>query len=208
VIIEASDDTFTRFDLATGQKSAVDLGGQKRPSCTQVYQTRGARSPKYGIVESSEFAAHKLPESVPGLNADRALAPTTAGLSFLLGSRDKGTQVAMVAAVEDGKVLWKDLVPGVDPLSTESNVTDLLAASDGTSVAIPYGMAGHSNGVRMACFDGRSGKRLWDVEIHKKINVETGIAIEAGRVYYASWTGLYVLSLQDGKMLYKLGRDF
>jgi hypothetical protein len=209
-IIEAHDGTFTRFDLATGRKSAVDLGGKKQPSCAPVYQTRDNRSPKYAIVGWAEFAAHKLPEihSVPGLSALRALVPTTSGLSFMLGSRDKGTQVAMVAAVENGKVLWKDLVPGVDPLTTESNVTTIMAASDGASVAIPYGMSGHTNGVRMACFEGRSGKRLWDVQIHNHNDVQAGITIEAGRVYYASWTSLYVLSLKDGKMLYQLGYDF
>jgi hypothetical protein len=139
--------------------------------------------------------------------AHRALTPTSPGLSFELGSREPGTQVAMVAAIENGKVLWKDIVPGVDPLGTDVNVTTILAASDGANVAIPYGMKSNA-GVRMACFEARSGKRLWDVQIHKASNVDEGITIEAGRVYYASWTALYVLSVKDGKILYQLGHDF
>ena len=145
---------------------------------------------------------------LPGMAAHRALTPTSPGLSFELGSREPGTQVAMVAAIENGKVLWKDIVPGIDPLNTDVNVTTILAASDGADVAIPYGMKGSTAGVRMACFEARSGKRLWDVQIHQKSNVDEGITIEAGRVYYASWTALYVLSVRDGKILYQLGHDF
>ena len=210
-IIGAADGTFTRFDLATGKKTAVDLGGRKRPSCASVYSTKtlAATSPSYETLGWPDFESHGLPflTGIPGMMAHRAIVPTTGpGIAFMLGSRDKGTQVAMVAAVEKGKVLWKDLVPGVDPLTTTVNVTTILAASDGARVAIPYAIKG-SKGMRMACFDARSGKRLWDTRVHDGAQVEEGIAMEAGRVYYSSWTSLYVLSAQDGKLVYQVGHD-
>ncbi len=209
VIIEAADDTFTRFDLATGKKSAVDLHGKRRPECTPVYQTRGA-TPRYELVDWADFREHDLPElhSIPGMSAYRALVPTKPGLSFMIGSREKGTSVGMVAAVENGEVLWKEIIPGVDPLETDINVTTVLAASDGQKVVIPYSMTHGKKGVRMACFDGRTGARQWDVQVHTASQVDQGITIEAGRVYYSSWTALYVLSLADGKGVYELGYDF
>jgi hypothetical protein len=209
-IIEAGDKTYTRFDLATGRKSAVELGSAKKPTCTQVYGGDRETTPRYRIVDWPDFRARNLPElnHLPGMAAHRALVPAQPGLSFELGTREPGTQVAMIAAIQDGKVLWKDIVPGVDALSTDVNVTTIIAASDGTNVVIPYGMKSGQNGVRMACFDAKSGKRVWDVQIHKSSNVQRGIAIEAGRVYYSSWTKLYVLSLQDGKALYDIGYDF
>lgn len=211
-ILEAEDKTFTRFDLATGRKSAVDLAGKKRPSCAPVYESvpGGEETPKYRIIDWPDFHAHNLPELnyLPGMAAHRALTPTNPGISFELGTREPGTQVAMVAAIENGKVLWKDIVPGIDPLDTDVNVTTILAASDGTNVAIPYELKGRNAGARMACFEARSGKRVWDVQVHKASNVEKGITIEAGRVYYATWTALYVLSLKDGKILYELGHAF
>ena len=66
----------------------------------------------------------------------------------------------------------------------------------------------NEKGVRMACFDAKSGTRVWDVQVHGASNVETGLTVEAGRVYYASWTALYVLSLADGKRLFTIGYDF
>jgi len=208
-IIEASDKTFTRFELATGKKSAVDLGGKKQPACAPVYQTRD-ETPTYQLIDWPEFKAHNLPElnNLPGMAAHRALVPASPGIGFQLGSKDTGTQVAMVAAVENGKVLWKEVVPGIEPLKTDVNVTTIIAASDGAKVVIPYGMRSSNDGVRMACFDARSGTRLWDMQVHKVSNVDQGITIEAGRIYYASWTALYVLSMQDGKLLYELGHDF
>ncbi|HSQ68154.1 MAG TPA: PQQ-binding-like beta-propeller repeat protein [Polyangiaceae bacterium] len=211
-IIEASDESYTRFDLATGKKATLPATGRKRPSCAPVYASpRTGETPTFRLIDWPEFAANGLPElhATPGMSAHRALVPVAhgPGPSFLLGSKDKGTSVAMVAAVEGGKVTWKDVVPGVDALTTDVNVTTILAAAGDGRVVIPYGLR-NEKGVRMACFDAKSGTRLWDVQVHGASNVETGITVEAGRVYYTSWTALYVLSLADGKRLFTIGYDF
>ena len=211
VIIEARDDTYTRFDLATGKKGTIATTRDKRPSCAPVYASGSGETPAFRLIGWPDFAANGLPEldTTPGMSAHRALVPVVrgSGPSFLLGSKDKGTSVAMVAAVEGGKVTWKDVVPGVDALTTDVNVTTILAAAGGGRVVIPYGLR-NEKGVRMACFDARSGTRVWDVQVHGASNVESGLTIEAGRVYYASWTALHVLSLADGKRVFMIGHDF
>jgi outer membrane protein assembly factor BamB len=210
-VLEASDKTFTRFDLATGNQSAVDLGGKERPSCSPVYASAvgGLETPTYHTIDSRDFNAYQLPDRqpVPGMNARAALVPTHTGLVYVLGSRDAEPSVAMVAAVESGKVLWKDIVPGVDPEDAEANVTSFVGASDGTNVVIPYSLRDSHEGVRMAAFVGRTGKRLWDVEVYKGKAGSHGITMEAGRVYYASSSTLYVLSAANGKVLYQLGNE-
>jgi len=74
-------------------------------------------------------------------------------------------------------------------------------------VVIPYNNK-KSEGVRMAAFDTKNGVRVWDVEVHTTTQVESGITIEAGRIYYTSWTALYALSLADGKRLFMIGHEF
>lgn len=215
VIIEADDESYTRFDLATGKKGAPPptSGRRARPACASVYQSPHIEeTPTTRLIGWSDFSSYGLPElhATPGMSAHRALVPTDqkGGTSFLLGSKDKGTSVAMIAAVEGGTVKWKDVVPGVDPLTTDVNVTTILAAAGGGRVVVPYSYKHGKDGVRMACFDAKSGVRVWDTEVHTASDVETGITIEGGRVYYASWTALYVLSLADGKRAFMVGHDF
>lgn len=210
VFVEAADESFTRFELATGRKSSVPGGRFARPKCDEVWQSDGT-TPSWQIISWSEFAQHGLPalHRLEGMSAHRALVPhEDGGLAFELGTRSKGTQVAMIAAIEGDKLLWKDLVPGIDPLKTDVNVTTILAAAGEGRVVVPYGMAGGEEGARMACFEARTGKRLWDVQIHRKSHVERGVAIANGRVYYATWTMLYALSLADGRESFRIGHEF
>ncbi|HEX4513090.1 MAG TPA: PQQ-binding-like beta-propeller repeat protein, partial [Polyangiaceae bacterium] len=200
VIIEASDGAFTRFELATGRKSAADA--PKKGACAPVYETQNTTTPRYRTMRSPMLGRAL---DIPGMYADLQLVPASPGMTFMLGSRDKGTRVAMVAAVENGKVLWSSVVPGVDPLTTTVRMK-MMAASDGDRVVVPYALT-DGKGVRMACFDARTGARRWDVQVHQHdvLDVERGVTIEAGRVYYSSWSALYALSVADGKPLYRVG---
>jgi LSD1 subclass zinc finger protein len=200
VIIEASDGMFTRFELATGKKSAADA--PKKGACAPVYETQNTTTPRYSAMRTPMLGRSL---DIPGMYANRQLVPTSRGVTFMLGSRDKGTRVAMVAAVDSGKVLWSSVVPAVDPLTTAVSVK-MMAASDGDRVVVPYALT-DGKGVRMACFDARTGERRWDVQVHQHDvrDVERGVTIEAGRVYYSSWSALYALSVADGKPLYRVG---
>jgi outer membrane protein assembly factor BamB len=206
VAITTADDARQGLEIATGKKHEI---GKDAP-CKAVPTSHGDVSIGYRIVDWPDFAALGLPElnDLDVISAHRALVPDGAGPRFMLGSRPKGTQVAMVAAVDKKKVVWKDVVPGVDPLTTTVNVTTQLAAYVAGYLVIPYDMKDHDQGTRMACFDGNNGRRLWDIQVHQKTQVAAGIAVSNEDVFFASWTALYVISLKTGKLRYVVGKEF
>jgi outer membrane protein assembly factor BamB len=141
------------------------------------------------------------------MSVSGAIIPSGPGPRFLLGGRSKGSQVGMVAAVDKKKVLWKMMVPGVDPLTTRPTGVD-AGAYEGGFLVVPYDMKDHKDGTRLACFEAGTGKRLWDVQVHKKSQVSSGISISANDVFFASWTALYVFSLKTGQLRYMIGTEF
>ncbi len=205
VRITAADRTAHEFDLATGEKRP---SASKAP-CQSVPQSRGDDGAGFRIIGWSDFAEHGLPSlhSQKDMAAHRALVIGDQKLAFLLGSKAAGSSVAMIAAVKSGQVLWKSLVPAVDPLTTKVNVTTQTAAYAAGRVVVPYSLSG-SNGVRMAAFEAETGTRLWDVPIHDKSQVSSGIQMSDKDVYYASWTALYVLDASTGKLRFRVGTEF
>jgi outer membrane protein assembly factor BamB len=155
------------------------------------------------MIVEGDFDANNVPSiPTPEMLGEFAIVPSEQGATFVVGFRLKGTPVAMIAAVKSGNVMWKDVVPGVDPLTTDLSVKRSAAAGDG-KVVVPYG-ASAGKGARMACFDARTGVRLWDVALQDAPSA--GVAIEAGRVYYATGRATYALSLAKGAPLFALGQ--
>jgi LSD1 subclass zinc finger protein len=206
IVVETVDEARRGFDPQTGKPRDV----AKNAPCAIVQTSVADEAPGYQLIGWWKLAEFGLPglHDVDGISAHRALVPSGPGPRFLLGGRSKGSSVAMVAAVDKKKVLWKDVVPGVDPLTTDVNVTTQQAAYSNGLIVIPYSMKDHDGGVRMACFDGMSGKRLWDVEVHKKTQVSAGMNVSSDDVLYASWTALYVISLRTGKLRGVIGTEF
>lgn len=206
IVVETVDEARHGYDPATGKAREI----AKNAPCAMVQSSVDEEAPGYQIVGWWKLAENGLPglHDTEGMSAHRALIPTGPGPRFLLGGRAKGSSVAMVAAVDKKKVLWKDVVPGVDPLTTDVNVTTQDAAYVNGLIVIPYSMKDHDGGVRMACFDGMSGRRLWDVEVHRKTQVSAGLSISNDDVFYASWTALYVISLKTGKLRGVVGTEF
>lgn len=206
VRIEKSDRTATTLDPATGRSREI----QKDTPCKSVPTSRKESNFGQRLVGWSDFRELGLPElhKLPGIAAHRALVLDDEPLAFELGSKEGGTQVAKVAAVRGKEVLWSDLVPGVDPLSTDVNVTTQIAAYASGRLAIPYHMRKSEDGVRLAAFDARSGQRLWDVEVHKKTQVDGGIAMTDDTIFYGSWTALYALDAKTGQRRFVIGNEF
>ncbi|MBZ5708536.1 zinc finger domain-containing protein [Nannocystis pusilla] len=206
IVVETADEVRHGLDPPSGKKQTLD----KKTPCTPVFSSDEEETPGYTMIGWWDFDKHRLDKNeVDGLSAHRALIPADPEAPrFVLGSRDKGTSVAMVGAVAKRDVLWKDVVPGVDPLTTTVNVTTQQAAYADGRLVIPYNMKDSGGGVRMACFDARTGTRLWDVQVHKGSQVSSGIAVTADDVFYATWTELHVLSLKTGELRFRLGKSF
>lgn len=205
IVVKTSDDVLHGLDPATGKKSEVD---PKAP-CAPVYSTERDVWPSYRIIGWPDMKKNGLPEmsGVDGLTAHRALVPNGPGPKFMLGQRDKGTAVAMVAAIGDQrKVLWKEIVPGVDPLTTDVNTLGIEAAVQGDKLIVPYTLKDNDAGTRVACFDVNTGRRLWDVQALKKSNNSYGIAVSPERVFVTAWfESAVALSLETGELQYQLG---
>lgn len=205
VRIRTADNQQHSLSLATGQK----LLNQADTPCRTIPITRSDTGIGYRVVSWTEFRKLGLPDtsSIPGMSAHRALVPDEGKRAFMLGSKSPGSSVAMIAAVEGKKVLWSSLVPGIDPLTTDVNVTTQIAAVSGSRVVVPYRLK-TSNGVRMAAFDTNTGTRLWDVAVHDKSDTMNGIAATEQDVYFASWTALYVLRADTGELRFRVGKEF
>ncbi|WP_437726246.1 outer membrane protein assembly factor BamB family protein [Sorangium sp. So ce861] len=205
IVVETVDDAKHGLEPASGRRRELAKGA----ACKPVPSSKDDEAPGYRLVSWSDFDDLGLPElhAIEGMSAHRALVPSGPGPRFMLGRRSKGSQVRMVAAVDKKKVLWKDVVPGVDPLTTRAMGTE-EAAYEGGLLVVPYDMNDHSQGTRLACFDGATGKRLWDVQVHKKSQVSSGISASANDVFFATWTAVYVISLKTGQLRYVIGTEF
>lgn len=203
IVIETADEV--RHGLEPTGGKAQKLG--KDAPCKPVFSSDDDITPGYRIIGWSDFREYGLPglHDTDGISAHRALVPTGPGPRFLLGAKSKGTSVAMVAAIGDKKKkLWIDVVPGVDPLTTDVNVTTQQAGYIDGVLVVPYRMKDHNAGTRMAAFDADTGARLWDVQALPD-QVSAGLSLSNERVYYASWTRLVVLSLKTGEQQFTLG---
>ena len=206
IVVETTDDLRHGLDPATGKKSEV----AKDAPCQRVYTSDRDLAPGYRIVDWPEMQKLGIPRlgDIPGITAHRALVPDGPGPRFMLGQRDKGTAVAMVAAIgEHKKMLWKDIVPGVDPLTTDVNVLGIEAAYIDGKLIVPYAMKGNDTGMRVACFAAATGERLWDVAALQKDDNSYGIAVSPESVFVTSWfEATAVLSLKTGELRYRLGK--
>lgn len=206
IVIETADDERHGLDPTTGKKRALAKGAP----CTPVFSSDKDIAPGYRIVNWPEMEKLGIPRlsDIPGITAHRALVPDGPGPRFMLGQRDKGTAVAMVAAVDQHKkVLWKEVVPGVDPMTTGVNVLGIEAAYIDGKLLVPYALKDHNAGTRIACFAADTGQRLWDVQAQPKDGTSYGMAVSPESVFLTAWfDGTVVLDLKTGVPRYRLGK--
>jgi len=201
VVIEAIDATLTGFALDSGQSKGLPEGTH----CRSVYSNKDDHRPEYNVVERYHFERTGLSIKVDGMDVVRALVPAQGRVVFPLGSREKGTSVAMIAAVSDKQVLWKTLVPGIDPLQTSFSSSAAKASYAAARLVVPYAMHERSEGVRMAAFDTSTGQRLWDKEVCKNSCEMYGMASSSDTVYLATGLIVYALNLVDGTPRFHVG---
>ena len=203
-VVTAKDESVTGFALVSGAKQSL----RKDTRCRDVYSNDDDKAPGYRIIGWWELEKLGLPglHSIEGLSAHRALVPSEGNIAFLYGSPSQGTSVATVAAVSKKKVLWKGVVPGVEPLRTTINVTTQKAAYVAGRLVMPYEMQDSNEGFRVAALEAASGRRLWDVELYKHRSLQ-GISICPDTVYFSTWSTVYALNLADGKQRFHIGPD-
>jgi outer membrane protein assembly factor BamB len=205
IVIETTDEARHGLDPATGKKREV----ARNAACKPVFSSERDVSPGYRIIGWPEMRELGMPSlsDIDGITAHRGLVVEGDGPRFMLGQRSRGSSVAMVAAVDaKKKVLWMDIVPGVDPLTTDVNTLGMDAAYIDGKLIVPYAMKDSDAGTRMACFDATTGQRLWDVQALPKDDNWHGLAVSPQSIFFTAWFDAgVVLSLETGELRYKLG---
>lgn len=215
VRVLAADKKTHDFALDTGkrvesaQPAPRKKGAALSTDCVPVMGNGNEEGPVYSLIGWSEYDDYGLPglHAIEGISAHRALWVRGTERAFLLGGKSEGTRYPMVAGVLGKKVLFTEVVSGSDPLKSTSNVTTQLAAFADEKLAIPYEVT-DQGGARMALFDAKTGKRLWDMPIHQKSHVESGMTMTKDTIYYATWTGVYLIDVATGKTRGFLGQEF
>jgi hypothetical protein len=204
IVIETTDEVRHGLDPQSGKPH--DPG--KPADCAVVYSSERDITPTYRIIDWPRFEENHLPSlnHVDGISAHRALIPTGPGPRFLLGAKDKGTSVPMAAAVGDKrKILWKEVVPGVDPLTTDTNVTTVEAGFGDGILVVPYSMKNRDDGVRMAALSADTGARLWDVQITAS-PFSYGLEVTADKIFHPIGSVMEVRALKTGELLFTIGK--
>lgn len=215
VRVLAADKKTHDFALETGKRlespapTPRKKGGEPFTDCVPVMGNGNQEGPVYSLIGWSEYGDYGLPglHAIEGISAHRALWVRGTKRAFMLGGKAEGTRYPMVAAVDGKKVLWTEVVSGADPMKSTSNVLTQLAAFADEKVAIPYEVTDRG-GTRMALFDAKTGKRLWDMPVHQKNHVESGMTMTKDTIYYATWTGVYLIDVATGKTRAFLGQEF
>lgn len=205
IVVQTTDDVRHGLDPQSGKPREAG----KPAACAVVWSSGRVESPTQRIIDWPRFEANGLPRlnSVDGISAHRALIPSGPGPRFLLGSKSKGTAVPMAAAVGDKrKILWKEVVPGVDPLTTSNNVTTVEAGFGGGVLVMPYEMKERDQGVRMAGLAADTGVRLWDVQVGSNSPFSGGVVVVGDRIYHALGSILEVRALQTGELQFRIGK--
>jgi outer membrane protein assembly factor BamB len=205
IVIETADDVRHGLDPQSGKSREPG----KPAACAVVWSSERDITPTQRIIDWPRFEANGLPHlnSVDGISAHRALVPSEPGPRFLLGSKSKGTAVPMAAAVGDKrKVLWMELVPGVDPLTTGTNVTTIQAGHGGGVLVIPYDMKEREAGVRMAALAADTGARLWDVQVGTNSPFSGGVVVVNDRIFHAIGSIVEVRALKTGELQFTIGK--
>jgi len=100
----------------------------------------------------------------------------------------------------------EEVVPGVDPLTTATNVLSVEGGYGNGVLVVPYGMKVR-NDVRMAALAADTGARLWDVQITGS-PFSDGLEVTTDKVFHAIGSVMEVRALKTGGLLYMIGKPY
>jgi hypothetical protein len=134
----------------------------------------------------------------------RALIQRTGGPKIVLGTREKGTSVPMIAAVfDDPQRNWKSDLAGTRPLETGPFAPELGAVTSSRAYT-EYGYTDISKPHALVCFD-LGGHRQWEVALPSKSPL-SAIQATDQRVFVSQWSRITVYEASSGKALFAIGK--
>jgi hypothetical protein len=205
VVIHTADGQRRAVAASDGAAVQADPDGacinaSAAPDAALLTTWRGASSVPTSWGERPEAAA------VDGLKIegmDAATQLTHGDLTVVLGTKQPGSRLPMVAALAGDAVVWSSLVPAAEPLKAAAHAPQ-VAAIDERAIYIAYELADGS-AWRLTAFS-RDGARLWEAPIPESENGDPNFIAPAGdRLYVAQWTYLHAFD-RAGAHLHTIGR--
>ena len=163
----------------------------------------------------------KVRPRLQGLNVRYSLLDCEGNQLFALAAASKGARFPVVARFTisdrllgdssyyagDAKELWRQPVSEANPLTLKQYPPEIATFAAGRLV-VPYALDDRAADTRLACFDGESGRRLWDVAIPGSRGGNTKALVATDRRLFVSvyCCSLHVFELETGKHLMTIGR--
>jgi outer membrane protein assembly factor BamB len=134
----------------------------------------------------------------------RAEMQRPGGPKIVLGTREKGTSVPMIAAVfDDAGHNWKSDLAGTRPLDTGPFAPDLGAVTTGRAFT-EYGYTDIMKPHAVVCFD-LGGHRQWETVLPSKDPIGAIQATDQ-RVFVSQWGRLSAYDAASGKAAFSIGK--
>jgi outer membrane protein assembly factor BamB len=205
VRVHLADKTYARLRLADGQAAAPPAplaphGAKgKEPDCVRLASDDGkSGDPLYEVrsVSSADVA-------VEGMSV-RTMVHRPGGPKIVLGTREKGTSVPMIAAVfEDPSRNWKSDLAGTGALTTGPFAPEVGAVTSNRAFT-EYGYTDSSKPHALVCFD-LAGHRQWEAALTSSDPISSVQATDQ-RVYVSQWGRLSVYEAATGRASFSIGK--
>ncbi len=204
--VQLKNKQWVTVDLKTGNV-------KPRPgtvSCQPVFSSNADEQPDQFIVDWTEYERYGIPRAVRTKegtlnNMGRSLVPRNSKARYLLGQRETGTPVPMVARFEAGQLKWASVVPEREALQSTVNLTVVHAGVAGHTLLYQYERKQGSGEVALAAFDTETGQRLWDV-VTEGCHAPRPLLMGRDVVFFECFGPVEARSVKTGERLFRIGQ--
>jgi LSD1 subclass zinc finger protein len=190
--VDLADGSASRFLLADGGLAPAPSAA---PECARVATDSADGDPSYSISTSGRA-------EIEGMRA-RTFLRRDGGPTVVLGVRDKGTSVPMIAVLAgDPARTWKSDLAGTRPLETGPFPPEIGAVTADRAYTV-YAFSDSGKPAMLVAFD-LAGQRRWEVPLPTTMPVTMVQATDA-RVFVAQWGTLQAYDAATGAQAFAIG---
>lgn len=197
VAVLTKDKQLFPVDLGNGALGAPTAGAryaqEKGTRCVDLDPADASQGP--GLIEVDE-APYR--DRVKGMQVSDVFAIADTKQVLVLGTREPGTRVPMLAAFDGEKLLWVQELPVSEPLLAKEGEPTAFAVASGRVLAA-YERSDRQE-LRIVCFDFHSGRRAWEAALPER-DFFTSFGITDRYVVVRGFSKAWTFALADGKDL-------
>jgi hypothetical protein len=206
VRLRLADKTYAHVRLSDGQAAAqapvqahAAKGKDKEADCGRLASDDGKTGDPTCDARSVSFAD----VTVEGMSV-HTMIHRPGGPKIVLGTREKGTSVPMIAAVfDDASRNWKSELAGTRPLETGPFAPE-AAAMTASRAFTEYGYTDSTKPHALVCFD-LGGHRQWEAALPSRDPISSIQATDQ-RVFVSQWGRLSVYDAATGRASFSIGK--